>query len=191
MVIILSDRKNKTENEILEILSKYGANYFSDRKIQIKNNLFTVISIYKKSEIDTTNGIVIILDKGYRFKEQKLPLGIIGIYEETNKTACEIFKRNNNAIISCGSNNKNTITVSSIGKNTILLNIQRVLTDINGKPIFPCELKIKLQNKYSPFSIMASTAVLLNHGIIPDVFWIKIPKIAILFLKVGYFCKKK
>ena len=167
MVILLSERKNKTEKEIIEILSKHGANYISDRKISIKNNNFTVMSLYKKTEISLSGGIIIILDKKQRFKEQVLPIGVIGIYEETNKIASEIFKRNKNAIISCGSNNKNTLTISSIGKDTILLNLQRIVLDVNGKQILPCEMKIKLINEYTPFSIMASTLVLLSHGIVP------------------------
>jgi len=170
MVLLFSKRKSKTEEEITEILTEYGADYISDRKVYSKNKKFTVISEYKKSDIKIDAGIAIILDEGNRFKEQLLNKGIIGICENSNKSALGIFERNKIPIISCGNNSKNTITFSSLNDNGILISLQRTLINLKGEEILPCELNIKLNHKYQPFSVMASTAVLLLNGIEPQEF---------------------
>lgn len=170
VVILLSERKSKIEKEIIEILKKYGANYISDKNITEVAGSFTVVTAYKKTEITVNKGTVIFTERTHRFREQKFPIGIIGICEEKNKTAFETFKKSNNAVITCGINNKNTVTLSSINGDNLLITLQRTLIDINGNHIYPCEFKISLTKPYSPFSIMSAFAVLLLNGITPQEF---------------------
>ena len=170
MVIIFSERKNKTEKEIIEILTKHGGDYISDKKVYTKGGKFTVISEYKKTELDIENGIVIITDESKRFLNQQFGGEIIGICESQNKSALCIFEKNKIPIISCGNNPKNTITFSSLSDGKILLSLQRTISGLKFKETAPCELNIKLTKNYNSFSIMASAAVLLLEGIIPEVF---------------------
>ena len=170
MVILFSGRNSKTEKEIIEILTKYGGNYISDKFVSENTGNFTIISVYKKSEIKLKKGIAVFIDETDRFLCQNLPIGIIGICEDINQKALEIFKQNNIAVISCGINAKNTVTLSSFNSNSLLASLQRTLTDNYGNNIVPSEFKIKLTNKYSPFSVMASIAVLLINGIVPKEF---------------------
>ncbi len=170
MVIIFSSRKSEKENEIIEILTKFGGDYISDKKVYSSNGKFTVISEYKNAEIDIKNGIAIIIDESDRFSDLKLGNGIIGICESTNKSALCIFEKSKTPIISCGNNPKNTITFSSINNDSILLSLQRTITGINSDKTEPCEISIKLSQKYHPFSVMASAAVLLLFGIEPTEF---------------------
>ena len=121
---MFSERKNKYENEIIEILKKHGANYISDKMVSEANGIFTMISVHKKTELLLQKGIVVFLDDNKKFSEQKFPLGIIGICEEKNFSALESFKKSNIAVISCGVNAKNTITFSSINSNTLYITIQ-------------------------------------------------------------------
>ncbi len=167
MVILFSGRKSKAEKEIIEILTKYGGNYISDKFVSENDGNFTIISVYKKCEIKLKKGIAVFLDDTDRFLNQNLPIGIIGICEETNQKALEIFKQNNVAVISCGIGAKNTVTLSSFNSDNLLASLQRTLTDNSGNEIDPCEFKIKLTKEYSPFSIMSSIAVLLINGILP------------------------
>lgn len=167
MVILFSGRKNKTEKEIIEILKNYGADYISDKNIHEGNGTLTIISEYKITDIKVENGIAVFIDETDRFNEQKLPPNIIGICEDCNKKALKILFDNNIPVISCGMGAKNTVTLSSINNDSLLATIQRSVTDMKGNEIEPEELKIKLKNKYQPFSIMASIAVLLISGITP------------------------
>ena len=170
MVILLSNRKSKLEKEIVKILEKYGGNFISDKTLYINGEGFNIISFYKKAEISIDKGVAVFLEKNIRFKDQKLPIGIVGICEENDITALEIFKKNHNAVITCGVNNKNTITFSSISQNTLFATLQRCVYDINGNLLEPCELKIKLTENFSSFSVICSVIILLYHGIVPKEF---------------------
>ncbi|MBQ8532141.1 MAG: hypothetical protein IJ432_01750 [Clostridia bacterium] len=167
MVILLSDRKNRCEKEITEILTGVGANYISDKAVFSGTEQITIISSYKKTDLKMKKGIALILDDTKRFSGQTFPQGFIGICEDCNQKALELFSKSRIPVISCGMGAKNTITLSSINSETLLTTLQRTVTDINGNEIEPEEFKIKLKKEYLPFSVMASVAVMLLCGVIP------------------------
>ncbi|MBE6750078.1 MAG: hypothetical protein E7560_02825 [Ruminococcaceae bacterium] len=167
MVILLSERKSKIAREIREILSFYNANFIDDKTVINNNGSFCVINIFKPCEIKLTKGIAVICDNTKRFENQTLPINIIGICEDNNRNAVRIFHKNHLAVISCGINSKNTVTFSSIDESFFVLSLQRCIYSKDGKKIEPTELKIKLRQKYEPFSILAACAVLLYFGITP------------------------
>ena len=167
MVILFSDRKNKTEKEIIEILKNYGADYISDKKIHKGNGKITIISEYKITDLNIEKGIAVYIDETQRFIGQKFPMGIIGICEDCNKEALKNFSYNKIPVITCGMSAKNTITLSSINSDTLLATLQRNITVINGNEIYPEEFKIKTKKNYLPFSVMASIAILLLNDITP------------------------
>ncbi len=170
MVILLTLRKSKYEEEIVEILKNYGADHFCDKSITVGGSKLTCISIYKHTELNLKNAVAIFTDKTSRFSLQKFPIGVIGVCEDSNKTALENFKKSNNAVITCGINNKNTITISSLTTDSALITLQRSVIDINGNRLEPCEFKIRLSKPYAAFSIMAATAALILNGISPTEF---------------------
>ncbi len=170
MVILLANRKSKCEKEIIKILQKYGGDYISDKVLSENSGNFTIVSIYKKTEIAIDKGIAVFVEKNLRFIDQKFPIGIVGVCEENNHTALETLKKSRNAVITCGINNKNTITLSSIADNTLLATLQRSIYDIKGNLLEPCEFKIKLTEKFSPFAVMSAVAILLYSGITPQEF---------------------
>ncbi len=170
MVILFSKRNSKKEKEIIEILTKYGGDYISDKKVYESKGKFTIISEYKKTDVRINKGIVIFVDDIKKLSGQIFPKGIIGICENGNTNALEIFERSKNPVISCGMNAKNTITLSSLNEENILLSLQRTLVLIDGTEAEPCELNIRLTQNYEPFSLMTCAAVLMMYGILPDEF---------------------
>lgn len=170
MVILFADRKSKSQNEIIEILKKYGADHISDKEISLAKNRFTIITVHKNTKLIIDGGIAVFTDNTERFSKQKFPIGITGICEENNTSALKIFKNNNNAVITCGASRKNTITFSSANGKSLLASVQRTIIDQNGNLIDPCEFKIELTENYSSFSIMASACILLLNGIKPQKF---------------------
>ena len=170
MVLLFSDRKSKIEKEIIEILSSYGGNYISDKKVLETDGSFTIISCYKNTELSVNKGIAVFCDSSERFKEQRLPDNTVGICEDGNTLALSVFKKNKIPVIVCGMNSKNTITLSSLNSDTLFAALQRTVTDNNGKLIEPEEYKIQLSKSYEPFSVMASISVLLLNSVKPDRF---------------------
>ena len=170
MVILFSGRKSAVERDIIEILSGCGANYISDKAVTSGEGGFTIISAYKKTEINLKNGIAVFIDDTDRFDNQIFPDGITGVCEDSNLKALSIFKSCGTPVISCGMSGKNTVTLSSLGSTSLLASLQRTVTDLCGNEVDPAEFKIKLTKQYSPFAVMASAAVLLLVGIKPEVF---------------------
>lgn len=170
MVILFSGRKSRVEGQIIEILCRYGATYISDKAVNENCGSFTIISEYKKTDIRLKNGIAVFIDDTERFNGQTFPLGTVGICEDTNIKALQLFKESNIPVISCGMNAKNTITLSSLNSTSLLASLQRTVTDCLGNEVDPAEFRIKLNKPYTPFAIMASAAVLLLNGITPEIF---------------------
>lgn len=160
MVILFSNRKSKLEKEILEILIACGADFVSDKSVVSAGGFFTATVCYKKTQIDAKKAIILIIDDSEKFKNQKLPLDVIGICEDVNFNALQVFKYNKVPVITCGNNHKNTITLSSIENNQYILTLQRQITDLKGNRILPTDYKITLDKKYSPEAVMLSGAVL-------------------------------
>ncbi len=167
MVLLFAERKSVYEKEIIEILKAYGGNYISDKAVFGGNGNFTIISRYKCSDINLKKGIAVFCDNTERFEKLILPYGFIGICEENNRNALEIFKKSNTPVISCGMNSKNTVTLSSINSESLIASLQRTVSDFNFTEIEPTEFKIKLKKEYKPFSVMACVAILLLKGIVP------------------------
>ena len=145
MVILFSNRKNKLEKEIIEILSAFGGDFISDKVVTSKGGFFTVTACYKKTELNITKGVALILDDTEKYENQVFPKEMIGICEDRNQMALKIFKKNGLPVITCGSNPKNTLTLSSIDFNNYIITLQREVSGINGKTICPADYKVILQ----------------------------------------------
>ena len=170
MVILFSDRKSKTEKEIIKILMNCGVGYVSDKIINYSKNGLTVISEYKPTALNVKRGIAVITENTACFEKQFFPKGIIGICESENKNALKVFENNKTPVITCGMNPKSTVTFSSINNDSILLSLQRTVKGINRTETEPQEIKIKLNHKYETFSVMASAVILLLYGKKPTEF---------------------
>lgn len=165
MIILLGEKKDKSKNQICEILKSFGASIYSDCEIDTENNNFTVVSLNKISSIKIKKGMAIFCGDAAKFKNQHFPCGVIGVCEENNLSALECFKSNTLSVASCGINNKNTITFSSLKKNNIHLSLQRSFYNFYGETVGPQEIKISFKKDYLPYSIMASVLALLYEQI--------------------------
>ncbi len=164
MVILFSNRKNKLEKEIIEILTACGADFISDKTVAIRGGSFTAAALYKPTTLNIKKGVALILDDSDRFLKQILPSGISGVCEDNNNAALRIFERNGVPVITCGANCKNTITVSSINGGRFIVTLQRQILDIKGNLILPQDFNLNFQKTYSPEAIMLSCAALCLEG---------------------------
>jgi len=163
VVFVLTDKENKEEKEITEILSELGAAIVSDNGIFEKASDFTAVFLRNATQIVAERGIVIATDSLKNFKNQHFPKGFIGVCAENNKSALKLFKKNNLSVITCGTGTKNTLSVSSIDEGSMLLCLQRSITDINGDITEPCEIKINSKKQRNLFSLLAAVCVLIVY----------------------------
>ena len=170
MVIIFSNRKSKTEKELIKILTNCGADLFTDNTVINTNGNFVATSVYKHINISSKKGIALILDDTLKFKNQKLPYSFLGLCEDQNITALKLLKNNHVLTITCGNNCRNTVTISSFSNKNVVVTIQRTITDLNGKLIYPADYNITLKDNYSSEAVMFGVIILLMHGITPKLF---------------------
>lgn len=167
MVILFSESKNKIAKEITEILKFHGADYITDGMVEQKSGRLILLSKTKPCKLRLNKAAVIFCVKNDKFKNQLLPKGVIGICEENDRIALEIMAKSDTPVITCGMNQKNTVTLSSLNGNVWLISLQRNIYSLSGKKIVPSEFKIKLKKQYNPFSVLAAVTVLLMNGIKP------------------------
>lgn len=165
MVLLFSNRKNKLEKEIIEILTACGGDFISDKAVHITGGLFTVNIFYKKTDIEAQKGIVLLLDDTARFENQEIPKGLIAVCEENNRKALEIIKNSGAPVVTCGINPKNTLTVVGFEKESFIISLQREITDINGKTVLPFDFKINFAKNHSPQAIIMCCAIILLLGL--------------------------
>lgn len=164
MIVILSDKKSRTEKEISEFLYAHGGDFISDRVIHRSCGSFTVIELHRKTNLKIDKGIIIITGSCENFGEQRLPPGMLGICEYGNRGALTLFKKNRIPVIGCGMDSRSTVTISSFSENTLIVSLRRTVTDINGIELEPSELKLNLNTEYKSFSAMAAATALLLLG---------------------------
>lgn len=167
MVILLCRKKSIVAKEIAEILTFHGANHITDSMILQKSGRFTVVTKTQGIDLKLNNAVVVFCDGSKQFRNLPLSKGIIGVCEETDRTALEILARSDAPVITCGMNQKNTVTLSSLNGDIWFTSLQRSLLDFKGNDVLPSEFKIKLKKRYKPFSVLAAATVLLLNGIKP------------------------
>lgn len=149
----MSDKENRTNNLIMKSLNDKETN-------------FTVVSVKNSIKIQALEGIVIVTGSIKNFKDQEIPKGFVGVCAEKDKNALELFKKNRLPVITCGTGSKNTISVSSITDNDMLLCLQRSIKDVSGNFVEPCE--IKADKPKDLFCLLATAAVMFYYKIAPD-----------------------
>ena len=92
----------------------------------------------------------------------------IGICSDSNHRALTLLYETRTPVITCGMNGLNTITLSSHTARSCSVTLQRAIKTINGKITDPAEIPIKLTSAHTPFTVMATSAVMLLNGIFPE-----------------------
>ena len=79
-----------------------------------------------------------------------------GICDGGNKRALALFEKQKLNVITCGMGSKNSVSVTSIGENRIILAFLRGFYCVNGNFFEPQEEKIDLNGNFSSFAVMAA-----------------------------------
>lgn len=159
MVLLLGNGAGRESTEIYGIVEE-------KKKRQNMGDLFTVIASCELPKVDKKRGVVIITDNSISLKNRIIPSGFVGICEDKNEKAIEIFESSKIPVITCGMGNKNTVTATSISNGGMLIAAQRAFSDIKGRIIEPFEYKMTGYDGYSSFSVMAAFCIFKIYGMI-------------------------
>ena len=94
----------------------------------------------------------------------------LAICDGDDRVVLDTLCRTKIPVVSCGMCAKNSITLSAFDDKSAMISIQRSFCDIFSKNVPAGEYRIALSKPYSPFAVMACTAALLFHQVIPGKF---------------------
>ena len=169
MILLFADEHDRTEKEITGILFGCGANIVAGNRVAGRGG-FTVAVMREPVAVGSCRGAAVFGGGSADFAGQRLPDSVTGICEEGDLPALTVFQNSGVPVITCGMDQRNTVTLSSLTETSALVALQRSLQDNFGREITPGEFKIALCRRYSPFAIMASAAALLTEGMHPERF---------------------
>ena len=173
-LILYGDIKDKSiTSKLCRVLSDYGGVlYFSDTKAikygDFTNISFTVYECDNLQKIEIPDSIIIFKSKQTNEHAIKLSDNIIVITESSNKKAICAISGNNAPCISCGMSGNDSVTLSSISDTDATISIQRSITDIKGKVIYPCDITVKLKHFCDGFSLLSILCFLILSGEIEE-----------------------
>jgi len=153
--------ESKNENYIKQVLTKSLKNekiviLDKDNIESLKNIIFETIAIF------TSNNEILYKKDRVKNFIQKSNYLIINADETMN---LEIFQDVNVKVITYGFNSKSTITASSVRDENILLCIQRIIQNLQGKMIEPQEISIQKKNaKMGTNIILGLATIQLLYG---------------------------
>ena len=142
---IITNQKNETyiKNELVRIMPLENIIFINDKNISnIKNIKFETIII--DSKINNKNELrKIISNTKYIILNSDIELDV------------NALNNLNLIVITYGFNNKSTFSVSSIGENSMIICLQRIIFGKNGKKHEPQEYEVKVQENVDKYTIIA------------------------------------
>ncbi len=110
-------------------------------------------------DLFSKNSVVIFLDVSKEFEDMYIEKDSLCIVESENHTAMKILAKNKATAIVCGNNKTDTISLSSIKENGIIVCQQRIIKTVYGKHIEPCEFAYNASVLSSIPTVLLSAAL--------------------------------
>lgn len=164
--IIVSANKDKFFTSLFSMLNEhYSLIKIKDKSITLTDNSdFLITGSDNFSNIISTNSILIFKD----FTEIDIDLvqsqKKVAVVDSSDHVLLEKLANLKIPAITCGLSRLDTITLSSISIDRIVLNIQRGFEDFCGNFIEPQEIPVNISGENDNFLIMAVLAVFILNG---------------------------
>lgn len=158
--------------EIKNMLSEYGVVSVCGTNVEQygKNAEYLIVECAMRAKIKTDGGIIVMIGEISDSCVLKIPQNFLGVVYSSDVGALKLLMDKKIKTVTCGMSNKDTIILSSVKENTASVCLQRKITSIGGKIIEPSEFPFKSEHKITDYALMASYAILLLSGNIPDKF---------------------
>ena len=110
--------------------------------------------------IDT--GGIVIFGNGFAEPDGKCTVkGAVCITDSSNKAALKILAGSECYVIGCSMSGRDTLSISCITDEYMLVSLQRNIRTLDGDIAEPCEIKMAVDGNIPPFTVLAVCAVLL------------------------------
>jgi|GEM_PF-2703593 len=106
-------------------------------------------------------GIIVFKQKVSRFTKFALPQDFICIVDSNNEAALHLLKNNNSQALTCGTNPRDTLSISSISDEAALIGLQRDITGFFGEKIEAGEFLVKNESGITKEAFLPALAIIL------------------------------
>ncbi|NLJ31204.1 MAG: hypothetical protein GX424_06345 [Clostridiales bacterium] len=171
MNIILCGKKSDTafSDALLPALALYGgARYFSGEKLALyglEPARFFVYDGETIPKIELDSGILLFKNSFDSGGQVHVPPHFFCILESKNVHAAELLRGTEVSAVTCGTSQKDTISVAGIQEGSAVLSLQRNLVTLEGKVLEPHDFTVSLRSEIGPHRVLAVCAVLLLAGV--------------------------
>lgn len=91
--------------------------------------------------------------------------GVTAVSESSNTDALKILSRTGVPVVGCSSSVMDTMTLSCISGNYMMISLQRPLSALSGKIIEPCEIIVRCNEGQQLYPALAACCTLLLCGV--------------------------
>jgi hypothetical protein len=143
-----------------------GVRYFSASRVLRRGEGagFLVFETEKIPEIEIGSGIL-LLKNGIRPQEPvRIPPGFLCVLETKNAAAAALLKSSACAAVTCGTGQRDTLSVAGLESAGATLSLQRNLTTLAGKTLEPHDFNVRFTAERSPHQALFVSAALLISG---------------------------
>lgn len=125
---------------------------------------FVIAELDQLSTVEASHPIILCKEPFAAAKQIRLPPDAIGLLSSGNLPAAEFLCRCGICAMTFGMSGKDTLTLSSITRDSAVLCLQRAINDLQGNLWDPVEIPLALSGRYTAFQILCAASVLMLSG---------------------------
>ena len=156
------------DHELKEVffraLKQFGVWYYDGITLERKGEGSPKFIVYESEQIP-----LISLEKGILFfkkdfcgaKVEKLPSGMIAVFESYNAGAVQALQGTGTVAITCGSSAQDTLSAASLGEGKASVSLQRTVKSLGGDILEPSDISVSYKKKLTLYQLLAASAILL------------------------------
>lgn len=154
---------------LLPALALYGGvQYYNGERLALfgmEPVRFLVYDCEKIPKVELEKGILLFKNSFDSDGQAHIPSKFICVLEPKNTHAAEMLQGSDVAAVTCGTSQKDTISIAGLQEGSAVLSVQRSLITLEDKVLEPHDFAVSLQSEIGPHRILAVCAVLLLTGI--------------------------
>ncbi|MDP4119768.1 MAG: hypothetical protein Q8876_01760 [Bacillota bacterium] len=163
-----SNNESKTYSLVYSALSAYGKVHGFDSEncfLGFESPEFCIMSQNRIPKIKDAGGIL-IFDNKFEIPENQVALShMTPVFDSNNKNAAKALANSGSVAVSCGTSQKDTLSLASLDSNSAFISLQRKIVALNGSEIEPHDFTVKFKTKTTIYPLLAACAALLICGI--------------------------
>lgn len=169
--IIICGKKTDTSfaDALLPALALYGGvRYYNGERLAsfgVEPVRFLVIDCEKLPAAEMEKGILLFKNSFDSAGQAHIPPKFLCVLEPQNIHAAAMLQGVDMAAVTCGTNQRDTISIAGLQDGSAVISLQRSLMTLDERILEPHDFTVSLQSEIGPHRILVACAVLLLAGV--------------------------